>query len=241
MAETETAQRQSRGWTRYIPIAVIAVGAAVAFFLFRDYLSFDALADNREWLLEWRDDNIVLAALVYFAVYVLVVAFSVPGGAWMTIGGGFLFGTALATGLTVVAATIGAVAIFLAARTSLGEVLRSKAGGWLARIDREFEESGTSFLLIMRLIPAIPFFIANIVPAFLKVSLATYAWTTLVGIIPGTAVYASIGSGLGRLLDQGEKPDLGVISEPHVLGPLLGLALLAAVPVAIRKWRGRRV
>lgn len=236
---SEQAGREAgeRGWTRYLPIAVIGIGAALALFFLRDWLSFETLAANRETLLGWRDENALMAALAYIGIYTLVVAFSVPGAVWMTIAGGFLFGTATAAGMTTLAATMGATLIFLAARTSLRDVLREKAGGWLERLDREFDDGEISFLLIIRLIPAIPFFIANLAPAFLNVRLRNFVWTTFVGIIPGTAVFASIGAGLGGVLDAGDKPDIGVIFEPHILGPLLGLAALAALPVIVRKWR----
>ena len=225
------------GWLRYAPIAVIAGGALLALIFGHDYLTWQTLAANREALVEWREENVVRAALVYLAGYALVVAFSVPGAVWMTISGGFVFGTVPATLLTTVAATVGATAIFVAARTSLRDVLRARAGGWLKRVDREFEEGEISFLLIIRLVPVVPFFIANLAPAFLNVRPVNFVWTTFVGIVPGTAVFAALGAGLGGVLDRGERPDLGVVFAPYVLGPLLGLAALAALPVVVRKWR----
>lgn len=229
-----------RALLRWLPLAMIAAGAAVAIFYGRDYLSFSALSENRDALAAFRDANFALTVAIYMGLYVAAVAFSVPGAVWLTIGGGFLFGTPLATASTVVAATIGAMVIFCAARSSLGAMLHAKAGRWLGRIEAGFREGEVSYLLIMRLVPAVPFFIANLAPAFLGVRLRTFAWTTLVGIIPGTAVYASVGAGLGSLFDHGKQPDLGVIFTPSVLGPLLGLAALSALPVILRKLRGRR-
>ena len=225
---------------RWLPITLIAIGAILAALFFRDWLSFEALAENRAVLADFRDRHFGLAVLVYVTVYVGAVALSVPGAVWLTIGAGFLFGTAAATALTVCAATAGAVLIFLAARSTLGSLLRKRAGGWLARVEAGFREGEVSYLLIMRLLPAIPFFVANLAPAFLGVRLRTFVWTTFVGIIPGTAVYASVGAGLGALLDRGETPDLGVIFTPGILGPLLGLAGLSALPLVVRKIRGRR-
>ncbi|MEM6548844.1 MAG: VTT domain-containing protein [Pseudomonadota bacterium] len=237
--ETSTTGTKRSGPARFLPIAVIGAGALAALFFAGDYLSFQTLADNREVLVGWRDQNWAMAALTYMAFYVLAVAFSVPGAVWLTIGGGFLFGLVPNTLMTVVAATIGAVLIFLAARTSLGSLLREKAGPWLTKLESGFREGEVSYLLMMRLVPAVPFFIANLAPAFLGVKLGNFTWTTLVGIIPGTAVFASIGAGLGELLDQGETPDLSIIFSPAVLGPLLALAALAALPLLIKKIRGR--
>lgn len=219
---------------RYGPILLIALGAVGALIVGRDYLSFAALADNYDLLTAWRDQNWALAAAIFMLAYVLVVAFSVPGAVWLTLVGGFLFGTLAGSAIVIVAATIGATAIFLAARTALGDVLRKKAGRWLEKMEAGFRRGEISYLLILRLVPAVPFFVANLAPAFLGVRAWTFIWTTLVGIIPGTVVYISIGAGLGEQLALGEKPDLGVIFQPHVLGPLLGLAALAGLPVLLR-------
>ncbi len=224
---------------RYLPIALLVAGAGVAWYLFGDYLSFETLANNREALIEWRDGNWALAAAAYIGVYVLIVAFSIPGAVWVTLGGGFLFGTLWGGAMTIFAATAGAVIIFLAAKGSLGRLLHRKAGPWLRRVEDEFAAGEISFLLVIRLVPVMPFFIANLLPAFLNAKFRNYLWTTVVGIAPGTLVFTSIGAGLSTEIADGQPPDLGVMLEPHVLGPLLGLALLALIPVAVRKLRNR--
>ena len=224
---------------RFLPIAVLAAGAVLAYVLAGNYLSLETLSENREALVGWRDRNLMAVSLAFVAIYVISVAFSVPGAIWLTMAGGFVFGTVLATALTVFSATIGATLIFLAARSSLGAVLHERAGPWLKRVDEEVAKGEISFLLVMRLIPAIPFFIANLAPAFVNVRIGTFIWTTLVGIAPATAVISSVGAGLGEVLDQGGEPDIGVVFEPHILLPLLGLAALAALPVVLRKLRER--
>lgn len=229
----DTAPRQ--GWLRrFAPIMVIAIGFTAALFLGRDYLNFQALERNYEALLAWRDEHLVLTAAAYMTLYVVAVAFSVPGAIWLTLIGGFLFGLVGGSIMVVASATLGAALIFLAARTSLGALLREKAGGWIGRLEAQFKRGEVSFLLIMRLVPAVPFFVANLAPAFLGVRLWTFFWTTFLGIMPGTVVFVSVGAGLGEQLERGERPDLGVIFEPHILGPLLGLAVLAALPLVLR-------
>ncbi|MEO1493187.1 MAG: TVP38/TMEM64 family protein [Pseudomonadota bacterium] len=219
---------------RYLPIAVIAVGAIAAFVLLRDYLGFQALTENYQALLDWRAENAVLAIAAFMLAYVVAVAFSIPGAVWLSLIGGLLFGTVGGSAMVVIAATIGATLVFLAAKTAFGEVLRARASGWITKMETGFRDGQISFLLIMRLVPAVPFFVANLAPAFLGARTWTFVWTTLVGIIPGTVVYVSIGAGLGEQLARGEQPDLGVIFEPHVLGPLLGLAALAALPLVLK-------
>ena len=224
------------GIARFLPILLIAAGAIAALFLVKDYLSFAALQENYELLASWRDDHQILALAVFAILYTLSVAFSVPGAIWLTLIGGFLFGTILGTITVVLAATSGALLIFLAARTALGDLLRQKAGPWVARMEDGFRAGEVSYLLIMRLVPAVPFFIANLAPAFLGARTFTFLWTTLLGIIPGTLVFISIGAGLEEQLSRGEAPDLGVIFEWHILGPLLGLAALSALPLILKSF-----
>ncbi len=229
---------------RMAPIAIVTIVALIGAFLLRDVLSFETLRDNREALIAWRDQNYLLAGLIYMAVYVAVVAFSLPGGSAMTLAGGFLFGLAMGAGMTVVAATLGAVAIFLAARHGLGDMLHARleargGGGMLGRIEAGLRENEVSYLFLMRLIPAIPFFVANLAPAFLGVKLSSYVLTTFFGIMPGTLVYTWIGAGLGEVFARGETPDLGIVFDPVVLGPILALCALAVLPIALKTWRRR--
>ena len=224
---------------RWAPLAALVIAAAATFSYFGDYLSLDALAANREALLAWRDQNFWLAAATFMGAYVAVVALSIPGALWMTLAGGFLFGLWPGALMILISATIGATIVFLIARGSLGATFREQAGPWLQRIERGFKEDQTSYLLIMRLTPVVPFFIANVAPALLGVQARTFVWTTFAGIAPGTAVYTWVGSGLGAALEAGQdaRDIAGVIFEPTVLGPILGLAALSALPIFLKKRR----
>ena len=230
---------------KLIPLAVIVIVAIIGFFTLRDFLTFETLRDNSERLTSWRDSNYALAAFAYVLFYAVVVAFSLPGGAIMTLAGGFVFGIVVGAPLTVIAATLGATAIFLAAKTGLGDVLyarlQKKADdpGMLNKIEDGLRKNEVSYLLLMRLVPAIPFFLANIAPAFLGVRLRNFVLTTFFGIIPGTVVYSSVGAGLGEVFARGETPNLGIIFEWHILGPILGLCALAAMPIVINYFRDR--
>jgi uncharacterized membrane protein YdjX (TVP38/TMEM64 family) len=225
---------------RLVPVGLIAAGFA-AFFLFDldRYLNFETLKDNREALVAWCGDHAVLAAGAFVAAYALVVALSLPGAAWMTIAGGFLFGPFFATIYVVVAATIGATAIFLAARHAFSDVLRAKAGPAIRKMEAGFRENALSYLLVLRLVPIFPFWLVNLVPAFLGVPLRIFVIGTFFGIIPGSIVYTLVGNGLGAVLDAGGKPDLGLIFAPEILAPIIGLALLSLVPVAYKRLRRR--
>ncbi|WP_340110027.1 TVP38/TMEM64 family protein [Pikeienuella sp. HZG-20] len=225
---------------RMIPLAVALLGAILLFTFGREYLSFEALRDNREALVAWRDAHYAPAALAFIGVYAVATALSFPGGLALTLAGGFLFGPWFGAAFAVTGATLGATAIFLATRTGLGDALRARAGGWVKKAEDGFRANQISFLLMMRLVPAIPFFIANLVPAFLGASTFVYIWTTFIGIIPGALVYASAGAGLGAVFESGGAPDLGLIFQPRILLPLIGLAALSALPIVIRLIRNRR-
>ncbi len=234
-----TATGKSSSW-RLLPVLVIASGF-IAFFAFgfNDYLSFDALRENRNALLSWYHDNRLLAMVYFVAVYCLVVGLSVPGAVWLTITGGFLFGTVKATVLAALGATSGAILVFLAARYAFSEYLHKKAGSaLLTRMEVGFRDDALSYLLVLRLVPLFPFWLVNLVPALLNVPLRTFVVGTFIGIIPGGLVYSSIGSGLGDILDVGGMPDPGMIFEPKILFPMIGLAVLAMIPIAYKKLKG---
>jgi len=226
---------------RLLPLLVLAAGFAAFFALGLDrYLSFRGLADNRDWLMQQVQDNAALSAAAFIGAYMLVAAFSIPGGAVLTILGGFLFGTWLGTVYAVAGATLGSIAVFLAARTALADTLRRRAGGAVQKMRTGFQDNALSYLLVLRLIPVFPFWLVNLVPALVGVPLGTYVIGTFLGIVPGTLVYASLGNGLDALIAAGQTPNLGIIFEPTIFAPLLGLALLSLLPVAYKKWRGRR-
>jgi uncharacterized membrane protein YdjX (TVP38/TMEM64 family) len=201
------------------------------------FLTFEALASNRGWLLQYVAVDFSASALMFVALYVVATAFSVPGAFIFTIAAGFLFGSVYGTGVAVLAATMGATVIFLVARTSLGGLFRERSEGKLEKLKNGFRHNELSYLLFLRLIPVFPFWLINLACAFLGVSLRNFIVGTAVGIVPGTAVYASIGAGLGAILDRGETPDLSIIFTPPVLLPLLGLAVLSLIPIAYRRLR----
>ena len=227
---------------KFVPLGVLAAGI-VAFFALglEQYVSFEALREHRDFLANFVADNPLLAPLAFMVIYAVVVAFSLPGGAIMTIAGGFLFGTVLGTAWVVLSATTGATILFVIAKTSLGDLLHAKAGPWLKKMEDGFRENALSYLLVLRLIPLFPFFVVNLVPAFLGVSLRTYVMGTFVGIIPGTFVYATVGAGLGSIFDRNEAFTASGVMTPEIVTALIGLALLSLLPVAYKLIKARRL
>ena len=240
---TEMTETARPAWVRHLPLLTILLVAVLGFFTLRDYLSFDTLREHREWLLAFRDANYIGIVAIFVAVYFVIVAFSLPGAAVASVTGGFLFGLALGTVYNVIAASLGAFAIFLAARWGLGRTLAARmdaSDGALKKIRTGLQENEISVLFLMRLVPAVPFFVANLLPALVGVRFVNFAFTTVLGIIPGAIVFTWIGVGLGEVFDRGENPDLSLLWEPQVIGPILGLSLLAALPIVIKALRGRK-
>ncbi len=223
---------------RWVPLMLLA-GGLVAFFAlgYDDYVQLDTLRAHRETAVSWVEAHPARAVPLFMLAYAIMVAFSLPGGALATIIGGFLFGVTTASLCVVISATIGASALFLAARSALGGGLRARAGSGLERMKNGFHEHALSYLLVLRLIPVFPFWLVNLVPAFVGVKFRVYVLGTFLGIIPGSVVYAFVGDGLGELLDAGRAPDLATIFQPRFLLPILALAVLASAPVVYKLWR----
>lgn len=225
---------------RLVPLAAIAVAATIGLIWLRPFLSFDVLATHHARLEALVAAHYLLAVAGFCAVYVVIVALSLPGATLATLTGGFLFGLFPGVLYNATAATAGAVVIFLAARMGLGERLSARldtGSGAVARLKRGLDRDQWSVLFLMRLVPVVPFFVANVIPGLLAVPLYRYLVSTAFGILPGALVYTSLGAGLGEVFAAGDRPDLGIIFAPHVLWPLLGLSLLAALPMLLRPFR----
>jgi uncharacterized membrane protein YdjX (TVP38/TMEM64 family) len=241
--ETRSPVDRRSTWLRRLPMLAILATALIGAVALRDELSFDTLSRHRDALLGFRDQHYLAALLAFLAAYVAIVTFSLPGGTIATLTGGFLFGLFPGVIYNIAAAGTGAVLVFLAARSSFGAAMARKleeAGGKAARLQAALRKNEWSVLFLMRLVPLVPFFIANLVPAFVGTSLVRFAVSTFIGIIPGALVFTSVGAGLGEVFARGEAPDLGVIFTPPVLMPLLGLAALAALPMILRAFQNGR-
>lgn len=221
-----------------MPLVLLAAGLAGFFAAgLHHQLTLGALRQNRAEIAAWVGVHPVLAGVIFVVAYIAVVACSIPAASPMTLAGGFLFGT-LEGGLLVVgAATIGATILFLAAKTALADLIRARLGPRVAKMEEGFRANAFNYLLVLRLVPVFPFFLVNLAAGLLGVRLSTYVLATLIGIIPGTFVYAGLGNGLGALFDKGVEPNLALIFEPRILLPLLGLAVLALLPVFFGKRR----
>jgi uncharacterized membrane protein YdjX (TVP38/TMEM64 family) len=225
-----------RGMLWKILVGAIFVGGLVAFFAFggQDYVTLETIKRHRDTLLAFTDAHFALAVALGFLVYVAATAFSLPGGLLLSLTMGFVFGRWVGTVLVVVAATIGATLLFLAARFLFADALRKRMGAVGEKINAGFTENAFSYLLFLRLVPLFPFFLVNLAPAFTTIPLRTYVLATAIGIIPGTFVFVNLGQTLGRI------DSLQGLVSGEVLGGLGLLAAFALIPVIVQKIRSRR-
>ncbi|MGB0696107.1 MAG: TVP38/TMEM64 family protein [Rhodospirillaceae bacterium] len=236
------AKGKSLPWAKLGIFGALILGLVLFFVTGADqYLSFEAFLAHQDQIKGWVDQNVWLAVPLFLFMYFIAVTFSLPGAVWMTIIGGYLFGTIEATFYVVSAATMGATAVFLLARYVIGDAVAKKLdSGKMKKLIDGFSKDAFSYLLVLRLIPLFPFWVINLAPAMAGVKLRVYMAGTFLGIIPGTLVFSSVGNGLSSVIARGEKPDLGIIFDPEVLGPMLGLALLALIPVLYKKIKARK-
>ena len=220
---------------------MIALGLAAAFaFGWTDYLSLDQLRERRNALQALVADHPVLSVAAFALLYALVVAFSIPGALILTLSGGFLFGVLVGGTATVLGATLGAVAVFIAARSAFGDVLKRRVGGAVAKFEEGVRKNAFSYVLTLRLLPIFPFWLVNIGLGVVNIPLRTYALATFLGVIPGTFIYSALGAGLGSIFDRDEAPNISSVLEPQIFLPLAGLALLALAPTVIGRLRGKK-
>ena len=234
---TDAADTKSKPiWLRLWPLYLIAGGlvAAWAFGLF-DYLSLETLRRQQAALRAFVEDNLILAIAAYIGIYTASTVFMLPGALWITITGGFLFGLAGGTLATVIGATFGASLLFLAAKTSLGGFMRKIASGYAEKVRTEFQNSPMAYMFAMRFIPAMPFPVANILPAILGAKYRDYAITTALGIVPGVVAYTWAGAGLGATFAKGEDPDLASVFQ-NLLPAAIALGVVSLLPVAWKKF-----
>ncbi len=228
-------------WARLVPVGVLLAGLALFFVLGLDRLvSFKVLSENFMDLRNWVATQGALALAAFGLIYAVMVAFSIPGALVLTLGGAMLFGWAANAAVVIVSATLGAAAVFLAARFGLGEPLRARAGPALKKMEAGFRANAFSYMLVLRLIPLFPFWLVNLAPAFLGVPVATFVVATAIGIAPGTIVFSIIGEGLGGVVAAGGDIHPDQILTPTMIAALVALAALALVPVLFKHWQARR-
>lgn len=225
---------------RFLPVLVLVAGLVLFFATgLNELISFAALAEHYTSLTDWIAQNNILAWTAFFIIYLVAVAFSLPIASLLTLGGAAFLGW-IALPLVVLSATAGAFILFLAARGALQDTMQKRAGPFMEKIRKGFNDSPFFWLLALRLVPVFPFWVVNIVPAILRMSSRDFLVATLVGITPGSAAYIWVGISVQPILAAGRVPTTEDLTRPELIASLAVLAGLALVPALIRSIKKRR-
>jgi uncharacterized membrane protein YdjX (TVP38/TMEM64 family) len=235
MAAAAESGRRGGRWLKLSILAVFA-GAIIAFFALggQKYLTLETIKSNRDALLGFTHDHQFAMIAIALVAYTVTVALSLPGAALLSLTCGFLFGRWLGSVVIVTAATAGATLVFLAARYLVADWAKSRMGALGRKINEGFSENAFNYMLFLRLVPAFPFFLVNLAPAFTNTRLTTYVAATAIGIIPGSFVFANLGETLGTI------DSLSGLVSKETLAAFALLGVLALVPVLIRKFKSGR-
>lgn len=217
-------------------VALILIGYYVWFSGIYSYISLDTLKEHQNFLKTFVKENFVIASLLYSLIYFAIVSLSVPAATIMTLVGGFLFGQAVATICVVLSASFGACVVFLSAKFASRNSIKKRYGSWVEKMKDGFEKNAFLYMLTLRLMPIFPFVIINIVSGILQIRLKTFFFSTLIGIIPGTYIYVSVGVAMRTLLNEDNFTPESLLS-PEIFIALFGLGMLAFLPIIYRKLR----
>ncbi len=239
---------------RFAPLILLIVGGLTISFLgVSRYLSLSSIVEGRAALVDYVADQPIRTIAIYSGFYVVAVVFSVPGGSLLTIAGGILFGGVFGGIITTLAATFGSVCVYYVARTALGDWMRRRAekmGPRLANLTEGFRTNAFYFMVVLRLVPVMPYWASNAIPALFGVGVWVFIASTLVGLLPWTVSFAFFGAALDDLIEAQETANPGcaltdscqldfstMTSGPVITGVVI--ALLALVPVVLH-WRSQR-
>ncbi len=229
-------------WAK-IGLLLLIIAAIFAFFHYDlgASLNLDTLKSKRAELSAYVDAHLWTAIAIYFAVYVLVTALSLPGAAILTLAGGAIFG--LLTGLVVVsfASSIGALLAFLSARFLLRDFVVSRFGSRLSAIESGIEKDGAFYLLTLRLVPIFPFFLVNLMMGLTAIKARTFYVFSQLGMLPGTLAFVYAGTQLAKIESLKDVLSPGLITAFAILGILpITMRKLSQYLASRRVYRGHK-
>jgi uncharacterized membrane protein YdjX (TVP38/TMEM64 family) len=236
---------QTRPKRGQIALALAAAGllaasaAAFAALRFGGAPGMEAVATHRAWVEGLVAGHPLAAPALFVAADALALALAWPAAILMAVMAGLLFGTLPGAACSVVASTLGAVGTYAIARTGFAGLIGGVRGARLDRLRLWLDRGSFNTVLVLRLTPVVPFCLVNLAAGLLALPLRSFVAATMVGLVPASLIYAGFGSGLSSLLDQGTGADLATHPPLRLLAPLLGLALLASLPLLIRAVRAR--
>ena len=223
---------------RFGPLALVVILVITAFASgVTRHLSIHELRERHAQLEALVKAHPLTCLAAYLALYTTIVALSLPAALVMTLTGGLLFGPWLGGFAAAASCTLGASILFVICRNAAGDWLKQRAGPTAAAIEAGVRRDAFSYILILRLVPVMPFWLANLALGLIDIPMSTFVLASFLGIAPVSLVYAGLGSSLNTLFAEHVRPDLHIIARPAVLLPLLGLALLSLTPILARRFR----
>ncbi len=221
----------TRAWLCFTVLGLMAVAA----WQLGDQLSLSGLAAKEAWFRQFQTDQPVLIYLIAFAIYVTVAGLSLPGATGMTLVMAWWFGFWPGLLLVSFGSTTGATVAFLLSRYLLQASVTRRFGPRLAAFNQALQSEGPFYLLSLRLIPAVPFFVINAVMGLTPIRVRTFFWISQIGMLPGTAVYVYAGASVPDLQTLADK-GIAAIFTPSQLSQLTAaFVLLAVFPLLTRK------
>ncbi|MEZ6057974.1 MAG: VTT domain-containing protein [Planctomycetaceae bacterium] len=212
-------------------LLLVGVIVTVAYVKYGDMLTLNSLAAREAQLREYQTSNPVIVFGVAFLVYVGITGLSLPGAAVLTLVFGWYFQFTRGVVLVSLASTTGATVAFLLSRHLLGSTIQATFGDRLAAFNEALDREGPYYLFSLRLIPAVPFFVINVVMGLTQIKTSTYWWVSQLGMLPGTIVYVYAGSQFPNLKDLAEKGTREILS-PQLFAAFI---LLGLFPLAVKK------
>ena len=220
-------------------LSAVPIGCVALYFL-RDELSLQRLADHDAWVRQLYTDHPILITAAAFVAYVAATGASVPGAAGLTLACGWLFGFGRALILVSFASTTGASLAFLASRVLLRNAVRERFADKLKEVESALQRDGAFYLFLLRLVPAIPFFVINIVMGLTPIRLRTFWWVSQLGMLPGTILYVTIGASVPTLRTLADQGITGVLTADVLTRVTASFTALGLLPLIARRMIVRR-
>jgi uncharacterized membrane protein YdjX (TVP38/TMEM64 family) len=209
---------------------LIALFLLFYYFRLYHYLTFETLKLYQIILKDWTHTHYVSAVFCYLIIFILIIACGIPGATFLTLIGGFLFGLS-AILYAILGTTLGGLTLFFAIRTTFGTHIAARSSGWIKTMESGFQKNAFLYILMLRLMPVFPCWVSNVSAGALNVPVKTFLTATVIGIIPATTIYAFLGRSFEQFFLLPEPPSLSTLLSPAITLPLIGLAILSALPV----------
>lgn len=234
MSDATEQSIRPRPWKKIVVLVLLVAAVVAGYTQFGDSLTLASLADKEGQLRDYQADHSVLVYGLAFVIYVTVTGLSLPGAAPLTLVYGWYFDLLQGIILVSFASTLGATLAFLLSRYILRDAIQMKFGARLSSFNRALEKDGAFYLFTLRLIPAVPFFIINLVMGLTPIRVFTYWWVSQVGMLAGTIVYVYAGSTFPDLETLSEEGASGVVT-PQLIAAFVVLGLFPFVVRFIMK------